>query len=420
MENSKTYPQGGTRAWVVWGLATLFVVFLFNLQTGYQIINHDLKQDIGLTIQQIGLIAAVYTWVFALAQLFSGSILDKLGVHKVLPIAILTVTAGAFLLANAENFTMVILSQIVLAIGASFGFVGAGFVGGKWFGLAKFGFMFGLVQTISSLGSLVGGDALSWAMKSFDWRTIINVIGVFGIVLVIVAFIFIKNREPVKKSNNNENFFKSVVLKIFTVAKNPQIWLSALIGAALFGSLLCLSVVWGTKIIQANGIDETTANKLTLLIWLGLAVGAALADKFSNKIHSRKKAIIGLAIGFTLLFIGLLYLPLSPVLAGIIMFLLGFFNGGHMISFTMSGEMVSPDDIGTSSAITNGTMFLFGGFFIDIPGKILVEGTNTITNFQHAMLPILITIIVIIIVNMIFLKETWQSKTTSGSELNKE
>jgi hypothetical protein len=40
-----------------------------------------------------------------------------------MPFAILTVTAVAFLFANAENYEMVILSQTVLAIGASFGFI---------------------------------------------------------------------------------------------------------------------------------------------------------------------------------------------------------------------------------------------------------------------------------------------------------
>ena len=414
MKNSKIYPEGGSRAWFVWGLATLFVVFLFNLQTGYDIINSDLKQDIGLTVKQIGLIAAVYTWVFAIVQLFSGSILDKLGIHKVLPYAILTVTAGAFLLANAENFEMIILSQTVLAIGASFGFVGAGFVGGRWFGFAKFGFMFGLAQTVSSLGSMVGGEAINFALKSFDWRVIINAFGFFGIALVIIALFFLKDREPVVASNSNESFFKSVITKIIDVAKKPQIWLVAFIGAALFGSLLSLAVVWGTKIIQANGIEEDTANKLALLIWLGLAVGAALADKFSNMLHSRKKAILILAIGFIISFVALLYLPLTPVLAGVLMFLLGFLNGGHMLSFTMGGELVSSDKIGTSSAIINGTMFLIGGFFIAIPGGRLIEGTNTIKNFQFAMLPILIVIAVIIIVNIIFLKETWKSNPTEA------
>jgi len=411
MKNLKTFPEGGSRAWFVWGLATLFVVFLFNLQTGYQIINNDLKKDIGLTVQQIGLIAAVYTWVFAIVQLFAGSILDKLGVHKVLPFAILTVTVGAFLLANAENFEMVILSQTVLAIGASFGFVGAGFVGGTWFGFAKFGFMFGLAEAVASLGSLAGGEALNFAMNFYDWRTIINAIGIFGVVLVVIAFIYLRDREPVKTSNNDGYFFNSVVTKIIGVAKNPQIWLSALIGAALFGSLLSLSIVWGSKIIQSNGIDEDTANKIAMLIWLGLAVGAALANTFSNKLKSRKKAVLISAIAFAIVFIALLYLPLTVTLAGVLMFLLGFFSGGHMLSFTMAGELVSEDKIGTSAAITNGFVFLIGGVFISVPGGRLTEGVNTPENFQFAMMPVLIAIGIIIILNTIFLKETFKSIT---------
>ena len=410
MKDSKTFPEGGARAWFVWALATIFVVFLFNLQTGYEIINNDLKTDIGLTVAQIGLIAAIYTWVFALAQLFAGSILDKLGIHKVLPFAILTVTVGAFLLANAENYEMVILSQTVLAIGASFGFVGAGFVGGTWFGFAKFGFMFGLVQTVASLGSLAGGEALNLAMNSYDWRTIINAIGVFGIALVIVSFVYLRDREPVKTSNSDENFFKSVITKIIGVAKNPQIWLSALIGAALFGSLLSLAVVWGSKIIQANGIDEDTANKIAMLIWLGLAVGAAVANTFSDKLKSRKKAVLISAIAFAITFIALLYLPLTATLAGILMFLLGFLNGGHMLSFTMAGELVTEDKVGTSSAITNGIMFLIGGVFISVPGGRLTEGINTPENFQFAMMPVMIAIVVIIILNALFLKETFKPK----------
>ena len=335
--------------------------------------------------------------------------MDKLGIGKVLPIAILIVTAGAFLLANANSYEMVILSQVVLAIGASFGFVGAGYVGGAWFGFAKFGFMFGLVQTVASLGSLFGGEALNYAVTVFDWRSIINYIGAFGIILVIISFFYLKDREPVVSPKGEDNFFKSVIHKLVEVGKKPQIWFSALMGAVLFGSLLSLAVVWGTKIIQANGIEKITADKLASLIWLGLAFGAAFANKFSNYLKSRRKAIIFYAISFLITFVAFLYMPLSETSAAIIMFILGFLNGGHMLSFTMAGELVSGDKVGTASAITNGIMFLTGGIFISVPGDLLKNGVNTTASFQHAMLPVLITIAVIIIVNIIFLKETYKT-----------
>ena len=46
-----------------------------------------------------------------------------------------------------------LLSQLIIAVGACSGFVGAGYIGGQWFGMAKFSFMFGLVQFAASFFS---------------------------------------------------------------------------------------------------------------------------------------------------------------------------------------------------------------------------------------------------------------------------
>ena len=117
---------GGGRAWLVWTIAVAFVVWLFNVQTGYAILNNSVAQSLNLRIDQIGLIAAVYTWVFAISQLFAGALLDKLGSRKVLLPAIALVAIGVFLFAFAQSFEMLLLSQVILALGSCAGFVGAG------------------------------------------------------------------------------------------------------------------------------------------------------------------------------------------------------------------------------------------------------------------------------------------------------
>ena len=63
---ASTKPLGGIYAWLVWGLATLFVVYLFSVQTGYAVVNSSIQKDVGLTGGQVGTIAATYTWVFAI------------------------------------------------------------------------------------------------------------------------------------------------------------------------------------------------------------------------------------------------------------------------------------------------------------------------------------------------------------------
>jgi predicted MFS family arabinose efflux permease len=121
---------GSGFAWWIWALAVAFVVYLFSFQTGYSIVNSSVQKDVGLSVAQVATIAAVYTWVFAICQFFGGALLDRLGSRKVLPISIALVTLGIFVFANANSYPMLLLSQVIVAIGSCTGFVGAGYIGG--------------------------------------------------------------------------------------------------------------------------------------------------------------------------------------------------------------------------------------------------------------------------------------------------
>lgn len=168
-----------TRAWLVWGVAVAvaFVIYYFAIQTGYSIVNPSIQKDLGLTSSQVGVIAAVYTWAYAVCQFFSGALLDRLGARKVLLPAVAFVTLGAFIFANAASFEILLLSQFVLALGACAGFIGAGYVGGQWFGMAKFSLMFGLVQFAASISSAFSQNLISWLLGFWSWQTLSNGMG---------------------------------------------------------------------------------------------------------------------------------------------------------------------------------------------------------------------------------------------------
>ena len=166
----KPVELGSARAWFVWALAVTFVVYYFSFQTGYAIVNSRVQKDIGLSVSQVAAVAAVYTWIFALCQFLSGALLDRLGAGKILPVSIALVTIGIFVFANAQNYGTLLLSQLIIAVGACSGFVGAGYIGGQWFGMAKFSFMFGLVQFAASFFSAFNQNLLSLALTTIPWR----------------------------------------------------------------------------------------------------------------------------------------------------------------------------------------------------------------------------------------------------------
>ena len=408
---------GGLEAWIVWSIAVAFVIYYFSFQTGYAIVNPAVQKDVGLSPAQVGIVAAVYTWVFAFCQFFSGALLDRLGSRRVLLPCIVLVTIGIFIFANAANFETLLLSQLFIAVGACAGFVGAGYVGGKWFGLAKFSFMFGLVQFAASLFSAFNQNLLHWALSVVPWRELFNYVGAAGIILLLVAVLKLRDPSPIKATAGESfgTFLSSVLQSLFRVASTPHIWVAAAFGALIFGVMLALGVVWAPKLLMVRGWDVGTANMASSFLWLGLAAGCFVAPWISDRLQQRKlPIIIGIIIQLVALTLLLYSTPQSALLDMALCFLFGFGNSAHMLAFSTAADVVKPSQIGTSAAIVNGMMFLVGGIMISRPGVRIGIGLEadltprSMELAQFASRPLLLGVIAALVIAL-FMRETYPS-----------
>lgn len=365
---------GGPEAWLIWVLATTFVVWLFAIQTGYAVVSPDIQQTAGLTIAQVGLAASVYTWVFAAAQFFSGPLLDRFGTRPLLAIAVVLVAVGAFLYAGSTSFATLAAAQVVLAIGASFGFVGAGYVGGRWFDAARYGLMFGLVQSFASLGSAVGQPLILALLDHMVWQELLVAFGSFGVLLAILFAVFVCDPQfaDPPSTPRQHGVVGPILRELGHCFANRRVLLAAVLSAASFGTMLAVGTLWGPRIMTARGEDATVATALTALAWLGLAVGAPLVNIVSNRWGSRRwPAVIALLLQAAAI-TGVIYLPETTTgVAVALMFGMGLFSGAQMLGFTVAGESVDPGLIGSASAIVNGACFLLSGVLTSVPSAFL-------------------------------------------------
>ena len=375
---------GGPEAWFVWVLATTFVVWLFSIQTGYAVVSPDIQQTAGLSIAQVGLAASVYTWAFALAQFFSGALLDRFGSRPLLAIAVALVSAGAFLYSGTTSFGTLAAAQAVLALGASFGFVGAGFIGGQWFAAARYGLMFGLVQGFASLGSAIGQPVILAVLRSLSWKQLLVAFGSFGVLLTILFVVFVRDRTTIAPARHG-NVVGDILAELGRCFSNVRVVLAALLAGAAFGAMLAIGTLWGPRIMEARGNDVAFATVLTALAWLGLAVGAPLVNVISNRWGSRKwPATIGLLLQ-TVAVALVIYLPIEEKgVALALMFAIGLFSGSQMLGFTIAAEAVDPSLIGSASAVVNGVCFLIGGLLTSVPGALL-PASPVLADFQGAL-----------------------------------
>ncbi len=174
-----------------------------------------------------------------------------------------------------------LLSQIIVAIGSCTAFVGAGYIGGQWFGMARFGFMFGLVAMCSALTSAFALNVVEAVLGSVTWRTLFNVYGVIGIVLLGLSAVYIRNPAPVAGGVDGGigGFLASVIGDIVQVARIGHVWIASIIGAAQFGILLALGVVWMPKLLMVHGLSQSAAAFVASSLWLGSAAGNAVSPR---------------------------------------------------------------------------------------------------------------------------------------------
>jgi len=301
---------GGRQAWVNWLLGVAFVVFVFTFQTGYAVTNVDMNNQLKLTVTQVGIIGSIYTWAFAVVQFASGSILDKLGMRWVLPVACAVVTLGGFVFANAQGIEMLIFGQVLMATGGAFGFVGAGFVGGKWFGAAKYGLMFCWVQFVASLAAIVGQKVLGSLVTKFSWDQVLNDLALCGLVITVLMFVIMRSpdTEETEEWPGILNFMRDLVHRINEVCSISDSWINALIGGATFGTMLAMGVVWGPRFLSSGGMDISDAYGVSAMMWLGLAFGAPVFGWISDKAKKRK---LPMASGCFLQLLAIIYILLN-------------------------------------------------------------------------------------------------------------
>ncbi|ROP64856.1 MFS transporter [Curtobacterium sp. ZW137] len=382
---------GGPEAWLVWVLATVFVIWLFAIQTGYAVVSPDIQKTAHLTIAEIGLAASIYTWVFAIVQFFSGALLDRFGSRPLMAIAVGLVAVGAFLYAGTTSFATLAIAQSVLAIGSSFGFVGAGYLGGKWFDAAKYGLMFGLVQTFASLGSAVGQPLILAVLGQMTWQQLLVAFGAFGVLLVVLFVVFVRNPSPLPTDaaiavpEGESNVVAQIFRDLGRSFANVKVVLASILAGTSFGAMLAVGVLWGPRIMEARGAGTDFATILTALAWLGLAIGAPIVNVVSDRWQSRRwPAFYGLLLQ-ALAIVLVIYLPREGNGAALVLMLaIGFFAGAHMLGFTIAAEAVSGALIGSASAIVNGICFIIGGLLTSVPGALLPADPQ-LADYQGAL-----------------------------------
>src|SRR3954452_8184269 len=157
--------------------------------------NPLIRQELGLSIADMGLLLSAFLWAYAFAQLPGGALVDRVGPHRLLGSGL-----GLWSLAQAAagfvtSFWQFSVARVFLGLGEAPMFSSAVRVVRDWYNVRDRGLPTGIWNCTSSLGPAIAPPVLTALMVGFGWRWMFAIMGAVGLVVAAVWFLLYRDAK---------------------------------------------------------------------------------------------------------------------------------------------------------------------------------------------------------------------------------
>jgi sugar phosphate permease len=348
-------------------ISTYILVYFHRMAPG--VVSEYLMADFQTTGSRLGVLSAIYFFVYAAMQIPSGVLADTLGTRTSIIGGNITAGFGSILFAMAPSFEMACAGRFMVGLGVSVVFISIMKNNAVWFHARVFGLMSGVTLLIGNLGSVTAAGPLSALLSVFAWRTIFISIGCFSLVLAAVAFFVVRNRpedlgftppNPRVKSKSGPVLHESWVKNLFSVLTVLRVWPGFWVQLGIIGGLYSIMGLWGVPYLRdVHGLSRPEAAHYMTVMLLSFAVGALFFGWFSDRIGRRKPVLIFGMTLYSCFLLLLVFSDWSPGLTGLVLFgLIGFAGSSFVITFACAKEVINPELSGMAVSIVNGGCFV--------------------------------------------------------------
>ncbi len=339
--------------WII-AFAALRFFYTFGRSSILNPLQPVITQDFGLSPAMIGWVSSLFFYGEALLVVSAGLMLDRLSPRWLTTLALLLAVFGVVLMAEAEGVITLMLSRLMMAVGAGFQFAGCVRVVVNWLGADKMAKGMGLVVSLGILGGTLAQTPITYFIQHLGWRDTLLGVAALGLIITLIAFFVVKDHPPHFKWNeaaqkiNAANVFARFKLAFF----KKQNLLCAIYVSLMNLSLFMLGAVWGIAYLGAvNQVPELEASSICSMIFLGSMIASPLLGMWSDRLKNRTVLMKYGALVSFLFMLGLLSFKTSDFIPLLFCyFILGFITSVQVIAFPLVIESNSP---GISSSATS-------------------------------------------------------------------
>jgi MFS family permease len=421
--------------WLMCILAAVFYCFEYFQRVSTSVLQTEIMSLYHINIATFGLLASAYYWAYTPMQVLVGTLMDHFGVRRLMTLAILSCTIGAFFFGMHENIALAMLSRFMIGFGSAFAFVGVLKLAADWLPYKFFSFFSGITTMLGMLGAISGELMLESLVEDFGLSPTLMGSAIFAAALAGISWFCIKDHPrssyKMKLKKGRLTFWlecQRLFEDIRSVFTQKQFLTNALLGAFLFMPTTLFAEQWGIDyLVNAKGFSILKAATVTSSMFVGWAIGAPLMGLLSEKIKRRRLPMLLGSFAASVLVSICLYMPNLKLDELRILFgLVGFASSTQILVFAVAHDLIKPQLIGTGVALTNMVINIGGliqpiiGFMLIwfTPKAIQLSETTThypIESYQKALLILPICFIVALVISAFFLKESYRSSTKKNA-----
>ena len=285
----------------------------------------------------------------------AGLLLDKFSVRKIIIAMILLDVVCVFASAFTSNVLIASVLRFLMGVAHCIAFMAPFRLAPRWFTSKNLALVSGLLVAFAVFGGWVSGAPLLAIISTLGGKTAMLINGVLGFVILAAALFFLKDFPINYKEEGASSEGLSLVHGLKLAAQNKQNWLAGLYIGLLNLAVLLLGAMWGTtylKIVNPE-FSEATFTGIIGMIFIGTIIGSPLSGLISDKLKSRKKAMIGGAILSLVIMLLIIFPPVTS--AGFfysLFLLLGLITAAQSIGYPVIAESNEDKVLGTANGLS--------------------------------------------------------------------
>jgi len=251
-----------------------------------------LSQAFGLTKQQLGLFAAAFHFSFAGLQLFMGMSLDLYGPRRTVLAVFPVAVVGALVVALAQDFSMLVIGQVLTGVGCAPAFLACTVFIAKRFEAGRFAAVNGAALGIGSVGLLLTGTPLAWVIDRFSWRWGFAVLAAMALAAWLAIFFFV--REDGTSAKGGQRLDIGAALRGYgELLRLPHTLGIFLLALTTYSSFMTLRGLWlGPLLIDRHAFSLVQAGNVAIAISVIGMIGAPLFGRLDPGEGKRRNFIL--------------------------------------------------------------------------------------------------------------------------------